>query len=293
MKQLVFDVSDAQTITDSDSVGAFLRAGIDGALIGSQDLDSQNWINTASILHDKDGNLIDEANPLHVEVTNDIAVDLDGIYSSPDNEDPDSAGIIAHTRTATPGISDQTFRSTGGAASSDAVVASDVHGLDANAFGMVFNGTTWDRMKGTDGKVDVHGDDFDIRDLTHVSDSIRLGDGTDLTTTTTVGGDVGLDVYSINDPALANTAIANAANVLSVADTAEETVETPLAGRKYLWIRNQSNQEIYIGGSSVSEANGFPVPSRGMADLRAGASVDVYFVGRSGATPEIRTLELA
>lgn len=40
--------------------------------------------------------------------------------------------------------------------------------------------------------------DLDIRDLTHVSDSIALGDGTDLYTSTTVGADIGLDVNLIN-----------------------------------------------------------------------------------------------
>lgn len=35
-------------------------------------------------------------------------------------------------------------------------------------------------------------------DLTHTDDSVRLGDGTDLVTTTTVGADVGLDVNLIN-----------------------------------------------------------------------------------------------
>jgi len=41
--------------------------------------------------------------------------------------------------------------------------------------------------------------DIDIRDLTHVSDSVKLGDGTTLYTGTTNGADHGLDVNIIND----------------------------------------------------------------------------------------------
>jgi hypothetical protein len=46
--------------------------------------------------------------------------------------------------------------------------------------------------------IGVTATDLDIRDLTHVSDSVKLGDGTSLITSTTVGADVGLDVNLIN-----------------------------------------------------------------------------------------------
>lgn len=43
---LIFDVTDANTILDSDSVGAFLRAGTDGALISSGDGSADSVANT-------------------------------------------------------------------------------------------------------------------------------------------------------------------------------------------------------------------------------------------------------
>jgi hypothetical protein len=41
------------------------------------------------------------------------------------------------------------------------------------------NGTSWERLTSISGALAVQSTDLDIRDLTHVSDSIKLGDGTD------------------------------------------------------------------------------------------------------------------
>lgn len=266
-----------------------------------------------------------------------IDVDLNGVYDVGINPDPDNVGMIAHSRAAAPDDTDQVFRSTGGAASADDVVAANVHGLDVNAFGMVFDGTTWDRLRGTAGAVNINdggnsitvdavdldirdltqadeitvfqgtdpwiiGDgggsitvdaaDLDIRDLTHVSDSVRLGDGTNFLTSTTVGADVGLDVFSINDPSVANTAIASAVNTLAVANTAENVVASPLANRKILWVYNNDNKKIYIGQSGVSAANGFPISPGSYVEMRAGAAVDIEWVSDK-TNHDIRTLELS
>lgn len=98
---------------------------------------------------------------------------------------------------------------------------------------------------------------------------------------------------SIGDVALADTAIANDTNILAVADTAEDAVASPLTSRKYLWIYNKANQKVFIGATGVTAANGFPISPGSYMELRAGASVDVEFVGSAGKTPEIRTLELS
>ena len=104
---------------------------------------------------------------------------------------------------------------------------------------------------------------------------------------------VDVGTVSINDAALANTAIAHAANVLNVAATAEDVVASPLASRKYLWIYNKANTPVYVGASGVTAATGFPVSPGSYLELRAGAAVDIEFVGDAGKTPEIRTLELS
>ena len=92
---------------------------------------------------------------------------------------------------------------------------------------------------------------------------------------------------------MANTAIASAAETLDVADTAQDVVASPLANRKYLYIKNMDNSEIYIGPSGVSAADGFPLSPKSIAELRIGAAVDIEFVGASGKTPDIRTMELS
>jgi hypothetical protein len=97
---------------------------------------------------------------------------------------------------------------------------------------------------------------------------------------------------SVSDAALANTAIISAAVTLASADTAQ-AVASPLADRKYLSIYNVDNNKIFIGGSGVTAANGFPVSPGAYIELRAGAASAVFFVGSSGKTPEIRNLQLS
>ena len=75
--RLIFDTTDANTIAESDSVGAFVRAGSDGDLIASQTINSEEWLNTASVLHDDAGAPINAANPLKVSITDGIDVEVD------------------------------------------------------------------------------------------------------------------------------------------------------------------------------------------------------------------------
>jgi len=100
------------------------------------------------------------------------------------------------------------------------------------------------------------------------------------------------NAISVEDVALANTAIANAANALTAANTAENVVASPLASRKYLWIYNNGNRKAYIGASGVSAANGFPVSPGSYIEMRAGAAVDIEWVS-ANTNQEIRTLELS
>jgi hypothetical protein len=337
--RLIFDTTDANTIADSDSVGAYVRSS-DGTLIDHATINSVERLAVDSTLKDGSGNaLTSTAGALDVNLASPLAVDvdMDGVYDVGTNPTPDSAGMIAHVRAATPDETDQTFRSTGGTASADDVVAANVHGLDVNSFGMVFDGTAWDRLRGTagavhindggnsitvDGTVSISGDvnvtqgtspwvigdgggsitvdatDLDIRDLDAATDSVAAWthDGTGNAIGSTAGA---LDVYvtgsaalTINDAALANTAIANSANALNAANTAEAVVGSALANRKYLWIHNNGNRIIYVGGAGVSAANGFPLAPSSVIEMRAGAAVGVNWVGPN-TSQEIRVLELS
>jgi hypothetical protein len=126
-RRLGFDITNADTILASDNVGAWLRAGSDGDRISSTNIGG------------KEG--------LDVNIINSLTVNLDGIYDGVNNTDPDNVGAIFHVRAASPADADQTKRTTGAAASSDAIVAANFHGQDVNSALLGFNGTTWDRLR--------------------------------------------------------------------------------------------------------------------------------------------------
>lgn len=151
------------------------------------------------------------------------------------------------------------------------------------------------------GSLTVDALDLDIRDLDAAQDNVQAwahdGAGTAITSTV-VGPDTGLDVniinsLTVNDAALANTAIVANVNALDVADTAEVAVASPLANRKYLWLYNNDNTKIFVGGAGVTAAAGFPISPGSYMELRAGAAAPVNFVGQAGKVPELRTLELS
>ena len=177
----------------------------------------------------------------------------------------------------------------------DDSVASWTHDGTGNAIGSTGGAL---HISDAGGSLTVDATDLDIRDLSHTQDSARIGDGTDLVTVTNVASDYGLDVNIINtelpisDTALANTAIATAANALDVANTAEDLVASPLANRKYLFAYNNGNKEAYLGPTGVSAATGFPIPPGSLLELRAGPSIDIEWVS-DDTNQEMRTMELS
>lgn len=189
--RIVFDVAN---ISESDNIGAFVRSA-SGDLIDSQTIAASEWLQVAAALHAGDGTAITQTGgALDVNITNSLSVSLDGVYDGVSNLNPDNVGMIAHVRAASPGDAQQTFRSTGGAASADDVTAADVQGLDVNSFGMVFDGTAWDRLRGTSGAVHINDGgnsitvdavDLDIRDLAFATDSVDVS-GSSVSITGTV-----------------------------------------------------------------------------------------------------------
>lgn len=258
--QLIFDTTDANTIADSDSVGAYVRSS-DGTLI------------THTTVGGKEALDVRVAEGINVEV------DLNAADDSVASWLNDGSG--------------NALSSTGGAL--------DVNLTNANI--EVTQGTSPWVIGDGGGSITVDASQLDIDDLNATDDAVQAwahdGSGTALTSTLN-GGKQSLDVHisgsdplTVNDAALANSGIANASNTLSSADTAQDVVSSPLTDRKYLWVYNLDNQKIYIGGTGVSASDGFPLSPSAYLMMRAGASVDVEFVGSSGKTPEIRTLELS
>ena len=298
-EQLVFDTSDATSIAQSDSVGAYLRSS-DGTLI------------THTTVGGKEALDVRIAEGINVEVDLDAADDSVAAYLNDGAGNAiSSTGGALHISDAGGSLTvdavDLDIRDLDSATDSVEVLQATHDSLNANANIQVGDVDVSNAnpvpMSDAGGSITVDSVDFDIRDLTAVSDSVQShlydGAGTALTSTL-VGADQALDVnvvaseeLTVNDAALANTAVASASNVLGVADTAEDVVASPLADRKYLSIFNNDNKRVYIGASGVTAANGYPLSPSASIMLRAGAAIDLEFVGSTGQTPNIRTLELS
>jgi hypothetical protein len=224
-------------------------------------------------LADGEGNKISSTGgSLNVNMTNSptITVNMDGVYSG-GNTDPDNAGLIAHTRAVAPGDAEQLARTTSALAGLDGVAANTFHGLDTNSAIVALNaGGTLDSIKSTTNALWVN-----IQ-----NSSIAVTQST--------------SPWVVSDAALADTA----AGLVATAETgaainvSKNAVAAPLASRKYLWIYNNDNQKMFIGGAGVSVTSGFPISPGSYMELRAGAAVDVEFVSAKAAHL-IRTLELA
>lgn len=233
-KKLVWSDADADEVLASDFVGAVVHSGstkITKTLVGSKE-------------------------SLDVYVANDLSVDLDGIYNVSTNATPDSVGFIGHTRAASLDETVQIERSTIGTADSDAVVAANVSGLDVNGFNMLYNGTTWDRQKGTNGIADVN--------VTNAS-------------------------LTVGDVALANAGLAAAQTGMSGTEAALPT----LTDRKYLSIVNSGNQEVYLGPTGVTSSTGFPIYPGVYQTWRAGDSIAMYGICKATKVSTLPNLELA
>lgn len=329
--QLIFDVTDVDTIADSDSVGAYVRSS-DGTLIthstvgGKEALDVSvaDGINVeVDLSHLDDSVRLGDGTDFFTSTSENGDISLDVHISNTSIEvtgtdfdirdltfATDSVDVSGSTLGANDGvdIGDVTVNNAGGAAAvniQDGGNSITVDAVDLDIRDLAFatdsvtahQGGTW-VIDSITNDVNVTATDLDIRDLSAAQDSVESWtmDGTGTAITSTAGA---LDVYitgsdplTINDAALADTAIANAANTLDVANTAEDVVAAPLANRKYLWVYNKGNKKVYVGASGVSETTGFPISPGAYMEMRAGASIDIEWVSKD-TNQEIRTLELS
>lgn len=66
-----------------------------------------------------------------------------------------------------------------------------------------------------------------------------------------------------------------------------------LAGRRAIAVYNNGGGTLYVGGSNVSVASGYPVPTGVEKVFSIAANMSIYAISASGVTVDVRTLEIA
>jgi hypothetical protein len=124
---------------------------------------------------------------------------------------------------------------------------------------------------------------LDIRDLTHVTDSIKVGDGTDFLLVNTDG--------SINTKSAPGASIKNSAS--AVTTTATQVLAAPLANRVSVIIQNEGTANVYVGFSAaVTAANGIKISKSANISLDVGVAATIFMIASSGSQ-DVRFLEIA
>lgn len=77
---------------------------------------------------------------------------------------------------------------------------------------------------------------------------------------------------------------------ISIGASATKIPTTALARRKSLWIFNNATNVVYIGDSTVSTANGFPLYPHAVMNIQVEDGIDIYGIS-SVAAQEIRIIE--
>ncbi len=168
---LIFDTTDAISILDSDSVGAFVR-GSDGTLIDKVTIAGVERLAVDSTLKDGAGTALTSTT-----IGADTGLDVNIIAGSL-TVDVD----LDHT-TDSVALGDGTSLLTSTTVGAD--IGLDVYLLNTSI--SVTQGTSPWVIGDGGSSITVDATNLDIRDLTHVSDSVRLGDGTSFFTSTTIG----------------------------------------------------------------------------------------------------------
>lgn len=131
----------------------------------------------------------------------------------------------------------------------------------------------------------VSATDLDIRDLTHVSDSIKIGDGTDFLAVN-ADGSINAQFY---EAGYASWSVVAA----SVTTTESQLVASPLTGRLRVEIQNLGSNDIYIRqATGVTTSNGLKVPKGSSFEQALDAGAQIWAISASGSS-DIRIAQYA
>ncbi len=135
--------------------------------------------------------------------------------------------------------------------------------------------------------ITVDASDLDIRDLTHVSDSVKIGDGTDFLAVEADGS------INVNGNFTEDSYSSWKSTDQDVTSTASEIASTPLASRKRMIIQNLGAVDAYIGESNaVTALTGTKIPKGASIEMKWDATADVWAITSSG-TADLRIAEFA
>jgi len=291
--KLIFDTTSIDTINASAQVGAILYDKVSGNL-GSINGSNELLVKDTDVLSKLNSGVVVTASDLDIR---DLVFATDKVDVSNSVIALDAATLAAlETVTVEQGTSPWVVSATG----LDIRVID--HGTDSIKIGdgtefLAINVDGSINITDNGGSLTVDAVDLDIRDLSAAQDSVAsyLHDGAGTALTSTLeGGKQALDVYVANsidvDDGLANTAIDAGSETVGVA--AAEIMATPLADRKYAFLYNNGNRDMYIGQTGVSTSSGFPLFPGSMIELRLGPAVDIFAIA-DAAGQDLRTLELS
>jgi len=138
-------------------------------------------------------------------------------------------------------------------------------------------------IQGSDSPWAIEATDLDIRDLTHVSDSVKVGDGTDFLA---INGDGSINITQAS-------ATAATYGEETVTTTATKIIASNLAGRRKVIVQNLGSKDMFFGHNvSVTAATGVRVSAGSSIELEFGPSLDVYAI-TAASTADARYLEVA
>lgn len=142
--------------------------------------------------------------------------------------------------------------------------------------------------------------------ITHVDDSIRLGDGVDLVDVTDINGKIGLDVNVLNDTLtgeFTQTGLKTQGKIttLDITDTVSPIPATALVGRNSLSLTNLSTTDtLYVGfNTNVTASRALGVNAGWEVGPNEGFNLDIqddiiiYGITETGVTVRVKIMELA
>lgn len=243
--KLGFDVTDSVTIDASDSVGAFLRSS-NGTLL------------THTTISGKEALDVNVANT--VNTTNAANFAEDAAHTSAD------IGMhILAVRNDTEG----SLVSTDG----------DYASLQVDASGRLRT------VANVTNTVSVQATDLDIRDLSHVTDSVKIGDGTNFLAFV---GSTGIARTADYHTAAANTAVSIDNTTGGIA-----LVASALSNRTSMLVQNLGNKPVFLGVGTVTTATGLRLAPNSLFEARIGAALSLKAIAPDSSAQDIRVLELA